>query len=1114
MGRSNLGLALAALASLGGAFALMAMAAQPAPAAATPASAASPAATNPKLKSVDTDGSQYAAKQVLKSFLYGQDEGREIGQAAGKAEDLADPRFKYTLDSIIATIPDPIESGLSGIFDDEMDSIQRAAEAAGFVLERFKIPWPTPSERAGQGGNPRVDQSESGALSDGAAGQKTRNEPGVILFRDDKAHRLLLVYLIGETPTSGIHKEPFRKALGQVCELRGLFKSAFPRVDCGDNCPPVSVLGPTFSGSQDSLMFALHDWRVQDKRCSGVKFRIISGSATTIDQSRFQKSDNLDFAATMIPDRLLMRELSGWIQEHGLGTSHGDRVAILSESNTAYGELGQLKTNSKARRAPFSNALWLKFPIHIAELEKARQRAGAQASEPLTLSTMLRDQNLPLAVGANRERRDIVPVYSESEANSLELVLGQLLDAIKQQRVECVIIAATDIEDTIMLARQVRQSSPNVTLISLNANVLYLHSDVNPQLHGMLVASTYPLLTANQVWTNPFWGARWRAQFPTDVAEGVYNAMLALVAGDVAMLDYSEPLGAGQLAPPLWITVVGSGGIWPLAALHVDDRTHYMYRRAEWSSAYPSYAWPGWPAAARLEILQLTLLVAALLFVALTVLASAYPSLLPAAVEQYFAGASFDDVRLRRRVYQVVVVVALVAALGIVLHYVSFDRFHHSSTVRADDAAAALLAFRASSLGSRVSPLTPLLMALGAGLCLLLGALRRTRLTESRQLSTSFLSFGTPSFGGVADLEARVKDGLSNVAFASPVWWLAMIALAAAYASIYWVDGRWPIDGVGFAAAFFALSMLAYLGIAHAIYRLTAIWLATRRLLHRLYWHPSRPGYEKYRAELPAGSESAVDMLSSTPALTAVEVGLAQVRRMISMGAGEPAVSNEATGQIIGQIIAMREPLAGAQAPAERALQDAMTAYGLSRWHDEIVSKRELEARMAEVSKTVAEIFEPQWRGANSLAQEAGDKEQRALRCGEIYIASRTVDFLRQVMPQLQTLAYSATVGMLLMLVAVSSYPFPMWDNLLWFSWAVVVITGGAIVWMFVSANRDRVMSLISGTTPGSVAWNSSLLMQIATHALIPLIVLAGAAFPERLSRVVSWLGGVLGGGH
>ena len=124
---------------------------------------------------------------------------------------------------------------------------------------------------------------------------------------------------------------------------------------------------------------------------------------------------------------------------------------------------------------------------------------------------------------------------------------------------------------------------------------------------------------------------------------------------------------------------------------------------------------------------------------------------------------------------------------------------------------------------------------------------------------------------------------------------------------------------------------------------------------------------------------------------------------------------------------------------------------------------------------------------------------------GEIYVASRVVDFLRQVMPQLESLALTTTLAMLLMLFAVSSYPFPARDALLWFSWMVVFATVGSMMWMFFSLNRDRVASMIAGTTPGQTDWNSTLILQVATHALLPILVLLGAAFPaeslERWSR-------------
>jgi hypothetical protein len=1053
---------------------------------------------------------EYAA-EILYSFFFGGSTGRIADKENGGQGDLELTLYSlknagYSIQSLVATVPDPIESGLSNQLDDKIDSIQRAALAAGYVLDRYKLPWPTPAEREGNEEEAKVDQSEP---TNGPPKPAKRSEPGVILFRHFSEPRLLVVFLVGESPTSGIHKESLARSLQQLCELRPLLPADKP-----DNEAPIGVLGPTFSGSQTSLILGIRHWRaVEDQQCSLAKINMISGSATRIDPHKFKPSDRVDFKSTIIPDELALKKLFEWIQRSRLGLDKGDRVAVLSE-NTEYGELTELiSRNTYSRPSQFSETLDLNFPIHISELQKAREHASAKVKSPESVSALLHNPNLPLASAASRQRRDLIPIYSESQANSLEIVLAQLLGAIQQQRIRCVIIAATNIEDTIFLARQVREASPTVTLISLNANVLFLHSEVNPQLQGMLVASTYPLYNTNQVWTNPFWGAQLRNQFPSDLAEGDYNAMLALLGDDVAMLDYGEPYDSYHQKPPLWLMVVGNGGMWPVAEIPVDDLTDSIHPRASELGSDPAkFTWPGWPVTVRLMFLLFALLILTVTFLVLHVVAYAKPNLLPALVEQYFAaGSAFENLRLRRRLHQAAVVLVLFSAVIVVLPVVLYP-FYADASLPANYA---LLILRASSIGSRVSPLAPLLLAMGAGLALLLGELRRTRLLESRQLFTPFLSFGTPSFSGVTDLEARLRDALRGVAIESPMWWLAMPSLAGAYTWLYWRDSGFPIDGPAFAWLFFMVSLLAYLGIAGASYQLIAVWLSARRLLRRLYWHPSRPGYEKFRGELASG-DAGVDLLSSTPTLTALEVGLAQVRRLISFSADRPV----AAGQVDQEVCTIRKLLSEGLEKAEQTLEAALVAFGQSHWRDEIRLKRETEEQMSRLSAAVARVYEPQWRGtaADMDKARAVDKSEAKrtppLAWGELYVASRVVDLLRQLMPQLQTLSYCATAATLLMLFAVSSYPFPMADNLLWFSWVIVAITAGAIVWMFISANKDRVTSLISGTNPGSVNWNSTLVAQIGTHALIPLVVLLGAAFPERLSRLVSWFGQILGGGH
>jgi hypothetical protein len=53
---------------------------------------------------------------------------------------------------------------------------------------------------------------------------------------------------------------------------------------------------------------------------------------------------------------------------------------------------------------------------------------------------------------------------------------------------------------------------------------------------------------------------------------------------------------------------------------------------------------------------------------------------------------------------------------------------------------------------------------------------------------------------------------------------------------------------------------------------------------------------------------------------------------------------------------------------------------------------------------------------------------------------------------------------------------------------------------------------MIAGTTPGQTDWNSTLVLQVATHALLPILVLLGAAFPSKLGALVTWIGSLFGG--
>jgi hypothetical protein len=58
----------------------------------------------------------------------------------------------------------------------------------------------------------------------------------------------------------------------------------------------------------------------------------------------------------------------------------------------------------------------------------------------------------------------------------------------------------------------------------------------------------------------------------------------------------------------------------------------------------------------------------------------------------------------------------------------------------------------------------------------------------------------------------------------------------------------------------------------------------------------------------------------------------------------------------------------------------------------------------------------------------------------------------------------------------------------------------------FVQVGRDRILSLISGTTPGRIDWNREFITRILIYGLVPVLTLLGARFPEALRSILSAL--------
>jgi hypothetical protein len=1104
-----------------------------------------------------------------------------------------DPRSEYSIKFFIATVPEPLAPSFRNKFDTYLDAIQRAAEDSGYLLDRFDLPWGDPNKtestlfRLGEEIDLDWEPSLEGERQVFASLRPNnkdqtdpQNQPGILLFRRKAAsdHTLLMVFVIGETPTWGIRKVAFATALDWIAWLsnlwdQGNYPKRFPKsTDAG--ALNIRIMGPSFSGSAESLRLALGGWLASHPLTAEPHTTILSGTATAIDVTSGESPLGAgSFHATTIDLHDRQELTNKYLLD--LGTRL-DRIAILSEAGTSFGSAERV--NRKERDLP----LVLKFPLHISSLRSALRNAAPAAAPQFELGR----RNLSFSEEQSTAGGYVVPAFSPRATSYDELTLNKLLESIRQRRMDYVQIAATDVEDLIFLAQQIRRSCPDTVLVTSTADLRFLHSEVNSDLRGMLVFSTYPLFPPNQSWTYPFLGQAGLTQFPSDNAEGVYNAVLILLGDDNKMLEYGSPFDQTSPKPPLWVSIVGNDSLWPIAVMPVPDKGEYLYSECRKVPLKITLSQALYPRPFLVGFLLISLFCAG----ASSLVVKELPSLrlpmvplirsglnwlfraIPQSISILNGEAVFETNRATRRLtlLQYTTILLVLNAIVFLFFLIPFlpesglstlvVSWHSSRLVKvlglivaglllmeslavgtafwqtwttASSIAEYLSAFvillaglgslvsvtmlirptmsesgssyglfllsRSVNLGSGVSPLMPILLVGGAGLLLLVCSTRRIGLLEERPIPSPFLNFTGSSFEGVPELEDRVRYLLQCPSRELPGSRLIIpLLLGALWVALRRGRPSYPIDGKCFDWALRISAFLVYSAFTLVLLRFVAVWIHLQNLLQRLYWHPTRAAYANLRESLPGdiSERKRVYLAEPRPSYTATEASLSCAR------------------EILGKT---NFPyLLTAVAAAERCLYRSYQAE-LSDSSSALIRSREKTARaLALVSGAITLIFDAEWRTRQIRRQlSKGDRRivDRLTDQANLFVATRVVDLLRQVVPHLQNLATFGTASMLLMLFAMSSYPFPQRDTFLWLSWITLLGALLALLIVFVQMSRDRIVSLLSGTIPGKLSWDANLVNQVVLFGVVPILSLLGAQFPEVFRDLFSWATR-MGGGH
>jgi len=454
------------------------------------------------------------------------------------------------------------------------------------------------------------------------------------------------------------------------------------------------------------------------------------------------------------------------------------------------------------------------------------------------------------------------------------------------------------------------------------------------------------------------------------------------------------------------------------------------------------------------------------------------------------------------------------------------------------ETSALLLFLRGASLRSGVSPLAPILYVTTAALILTWCSLGRLSWAQRRHVTPPpqttlcredgtairalFLDLEDHSFEGISALECRIAHLVSDSFFSldrshrtrshrtrshwTRSYWILPLIAAGVFALDMLILNpiRRSFDGPLFILLFVVASAVTYFGLAASLVRMLAMWWATKRLLRRLYWHPSRNAYENFRAAgiLPGvGSESETrravgfDLWDTHSSWANIEFGIETSKRLLAEwepDLGEPGEQ--------AQFDDLKKDVEAAQTSLRNAeTNDAGEEPGLAI-EQRFQAQSVLSRIVRRVSLLAASIWQPDGTPLPRIRQDVLRKE------AELMVANRVLDLIHHVFPQLMNLATTATVGLILMLLAISSYDFPNERFLLWYSWGSVFSAVIVLLYVFAAINRDRILSLLTGTTPGSLNFNAGFLLQVLIYGAVPILALLGVQFPGRMGQLFAWV--------
>ena len=461
--------------------------------------------------------------------------------------------------SLIATVPDPLHTRMALYLDFQIEAIERSLQDAGWEFAGQWLPWNDHFSGSERDINQRRRQRRLQALGE--------EMPGVLVFRavggEFPARRLLFVWLVPETATSGIAGRPFRAAL----KLADAFTS---REQFTSGEKKVGLLSPTFSGSFSSLTFLVKEW--QDGHPAEIRLSspVYSASASNANYGdAFKQATRLDFHGGIVDAQDYLSVFCEVLDEYRI--PQRDAV-LLREDETGYSNsfkanLSRDETSTTPVKGRFPCSLRnYRFPRDISRLRNAYQEGAstrdAYSDPSWSLNFSIRDPN---------SGEDSIPTFSEVQTPlAQDAILESIMREFKRNGTRIVLVAASNSLDVLFLMKAIRREAPDTRILIHNPEIMAIPAASRDPLSGTILLSTYPMFADGDDWldTADLNDKIGRLTFADSTIQGVYNVTQLLLHDihvvEAPLLRGYRQFEGGHRYPGMWLLTLNRFGFQPL----------------------------------------------------------------------------------------------------------------------------------------------------------------------------------------------------------------------------------------------------------------------------------------------------------------------------------------------------------------------------------------------------------------------------------------------------------------------------------------------------------------------------------------------------------------------